>query len=71
MNQNVGNADRLARFALGAVLGLVSLAILGGVISLPMVLSPVLGVLSLVLLVTATTSTCGLYSALGLTSSSA
>ncbi|ELY45653.1 YgaP family membrane protein [Natronorubrum sulfidifaciens] len=66
MKQNVGRTDQLVRLALGAVLGLASLAILGGVVSLPMVLSPVLGVFSLVFLATAVTSVCGLYSALGI-----
>jgi len=65
MNRNVGSTDRLVRIVLGAVLGAVSLAILAGSVSLPTVLSPVLGVLALVLLGTAATSTCGLYSVLG------
>ncbi len=66
MNQNVGETDRLVRFALGAVCGLISLAILGGVISTAMVYSLILGVIALVLLGTAATSMCGLYSALGI-----
>lgn len=65
MNRNVGSTDRLVRIALGAVLGAVSLAVLAGSVPLPTVLSPVLGVLALVLLVTGATSTCGLYSVLG------
>ncbi|SIR92762.1 YgaP family membrane protein [Natronorubrum thiooxidans] len=66
MEHNVGKTDQLVRIALGAILGLVSLAILGGVISTTMVLAPILGVVSLVLLATGLTSTCGLYSALGI-----
>jgi hypothetical protein len=65
MAKNVGDTDRLARIALGATLGIASLAILAGTVDVAVVLSPVLGVLSLILLVTGLTSTCGLYSALG------
>lgn len=65
MEANVGATDRQLRTALGAILGTVSLAVLGGVTGLPSVLSPVLGVLSAVLLGTAATGTCGLYTALG------
>jgi len=66
MAKNVGGTDKLVRIALGAVLGLASLAILGNVVDAAPVLSPVLGVLALILLVTGATSTCGLYSALGI-----
>jgi len=66
MAKNVGDTDRLARIVLGAVLGTVSLAILGGAIEAAPVISAVLGVLALILLVTGATSTCGLYSALGI-----
>lgn len=65
MEQNVGTTDRRVRTAVGAVLGIVSLGILGGAVALPSVLSLVLGLLALVLLGTAATGTCGLYSALG------
>jgi hypothetical protein len=66
MERNVGDTDRLARIVLGAVLGLASLAILGDALGgVPAILSPVLGVVALVLLVTGATSTCGLYSLLG------
>ncbi len=66
MEQNVGATDRLVRTGVGAVAGLVSLAILAGVVSAPSVLSPVLGVLALAALGTAATSSCGLYSVLGI-----
>jgi hypothetical protein len=65
MIQNVGTTDRQLRTALGAVLGIASLATLAEVIALPSILSPVLGVLALVMLGTAATGTCGLYSLIG------
>jgi hypothetical protein len=65
MSKNVGATDRQLRTLLGAVLGLGSFAILGGMLSLPMLLAPVLGFVSLVMLGTAATQTCGLYSVLG------
>ncbi len=71
MEVNVGTTDRQLRTALGAVLGTVSLAVLAGVTSLPSLLAPVFGVLSLVLLGTAATGTCGLYALLGVDTCSA
>ncbi len=65
MAQNVGATDRQLRTALGALAGTGSLAILAEVVSLPEVLSPVLGVVALVMLVTAATGSCGVYSLLG------
>jgi hypothetical protein len=65
MDENVGATDRQLRTALGAVLGIASLAILAEVIAFPSVLSPILGVLALVMLGTAATGTCGLYSLIG------
>lgn len=65
MDENVGATDRQLRTALGAVLGIASLAILAEVIALPSVFSPILGVLALVMLGTAATGTCGLYSLIG------
>ena len=66
MEQNVGQTDKLARIAIGALLGIASLAILGDYVSANEILSPILGVASLVLLATGATGTCGLYSALGI-----
>jgi hypothetical protein len=66
METNVGRADSIARVGLGAVLGLVSLLILGGTVGGPTILAPVLGLAAVILLVTGLTSTCGLYSALGI-----
>lgn len=65
MAQNVGSMDRRLRTAIGAVAGIVSLAILAGTLELPEVASPVLGVVAIIMLVTAATGTCGLYSLLG------
>jgi|AntRauTorcE11897_2_1112592.scaffolds.fasta_scaffold00014_111 hypothetical protein len=65
MNQNVGLTDKRARTVLGAVLGIGSLATLAGAVSLPALAAPVLGVVALILLVTAATGTCPLYSLLG------
>jgi hypothetical protein len=65
MAQNVGATDRQVRTVLGAVTGAASLAVLGNVVSLPSILSPVLGVVALIMLGTAATGTCGLYSLLG------
>jgi len=65
MEQNVGKVDRLVRIVLGAGTGAASLAILSGMVAAPPVLSLALGVVALIALSTAATSTCGLYSVLG------
>lgn len=65
MEKNVGATDKAVRIGVGALAGLVSLAILLDTLSLPEVLSPVLGVAAVVLLVTAFTGFCGLYAVLG------
>lgn len=65
MEENVGGNDRLVRILLGAVFGLVSLGILGGYVQAQMILSPILGVLSLALLVTAYTRQCKFNEMLG------
>lgn len=66
METNVGLMDQKVRIALGAILGLVSLGILGNYIPGPEIASPVLGIVSLVLLATGYFRTCALYSALGM-----
>jgi len=66
MEQNVGATDRLVRTVIGAGTGAASLAILAGIVSAPSVLSLVLGVVAILALGTAATSTCGLYSMLGI-----
>lgn len=68
MEQNVGVTDQNARTAVGALAGLGSLGILGGALSLPAVLSPVLGVVAIMMLVTATVGTCPIYSLFGVDS---
>ena len=65
MKQNVGATDRQLRTLLGAVAGAGSLATLADAVSLPQIAAPVLGVIALVMLGTAMTGTCGLYSLLG------
>ena len=65
MNQNVGSADKLVRTAIGAVFGAASLATLAGAVPLPALAAPVLGVASLLMLGTAASGTCLLYSLLG------
>ena len=66
MERNVGSTDKLVRVLLGAVAGVVSLAVLANAVSLPTVLAPVLGVAAVILLVTGLTEFCGLYKLLGL-----
>ncbi|QGN06565.1 DUF2892 domain-containing protein [Halorhabdus sp. CBA1104] len=66
MEQNVGTTDRQVRTLLGALAGAVSLAILAKVVSLPAILSPILGVVALMMLGTAATGSCGMYSLLGM-----
>jgi hypothetical protein len=65
MANNVGSMDRKLRTAVGAIAGLLSLAILANALSLPEIASPVLGVVAAMMLVTAATGTCGVYSLLG------
>jgi len=71
MSQNVGSTDKLVRTALGAVLGIASLGTLAGAVPLPTLAAPVLGVVSLVMLGTAASGTCLLYSLLGVDTCSA
>ncbi|CCQ37217.1 DUF2892 family protein [Natronomonas moolapensis 8.8.11] len=65
MDQNVGSMDKKLRTLTGAVAGAVSLAVLAGAVPLPTVLSPALGVVAIMMLGTALTGTCGVYSLLG------
>ncbi|ESS10332.1 MAG: protein of unknown function (DUF2892) [uncultured archaeon A07HR60] len=58
------------RTAIGAIVGIVSLTILAGTISLPMILSPVLGLISAISLATAVVGTCPMYALLGVSSRS-
>jgi len=66
MEQNVGSLDKNVRIAIGAIAGIVSLAILSGQVDLPEIASPVLGIVAVMMLGTALTGTCGLYSVLGI-----
>lgn len=68
MNRNVGSGDKRLRTAVGAVAGTTSIAALAGAVSLPAVLSPVLGLVAIMMLVTATVGTCPIYSMLGVDS---
>lgn len=65
MDVTVGHTDKLARITVGAVAGVLSIAILAGSVSLPTVLSPVLGLAAAILLVTGYTGLCPFYSLLG------
>lgn len=79
MERNVGDLDRNIRIVLGAFSGVLSLTVLAqhnfvsqlpsaatGLTSLPEITSPILGVVSVVLLATAFTEKCGLYSVIGI-----
>jgi ammonia channel protein AmtB len=70
MEQNVGSSDKLLRTAFGAIAGIVSLAILANFVSAPAALSPVLGLVAIIMLVTGTMGTCPIYSLLGVNSCS-
>jgi hypothetical protein len=65
MDVNVGQTDKTVRIVIGALAGGASLATLAGTAPLPSLAAPVLGVAALILLVTAYTGFCGLYSVLG------
>mgnify|MGYP000426728077 CR=1 FL=1 len=71
MEDNVGKIDKYLRIITGAIMGTVSLLVLGqvttipAIASLPSILSPILGVISLILLATALTKKCGLYTLIG------
>ncbi len=70
MNQNVGSTDGVLRTVAGAVAGVVSIAVLVETLSLPTVLSPVLGAIAIVMLTTAAVGTCPVYSVFGIDSCS-
>ena len=63
---NVGATDAKVRTIIGAIAGLVSLAILAGQLGGPAILSPVLGLVALIMLGTAATNSCPVYSILGM-----
>ena len=70
MDTNVGSIDQKLRTAGGAILGVLSIATLVGTVPLPSILSPVLGLISLVMIATATMGMCPIYSVLGVSSRS-
>lgn len=65
MNKNVGATDKRVRTVVGAAAGAVSLGTLAGVVPLPALAAPFLGIVAIAMLATAVTGTCGLYSLLG------
>lgn len=65
MERNVGATDRQLRTVFGAVSGALSLAVLANMVSAPALLSPVLGLVAVIMLGTAATGTCGVYSLIG------
>jgi hypothetical protein len=66
MDVNVGSTDKSMRTLIGAIAGVVSLAILAGQLDAPALASPVLGVVALIMLGTAATRSCPVYSVLGM-----
>ena len=66
MDTNVGATDQSVRTIIGAVAGGASLAILFGLLGGPAILSPVLGLVAIIMLGTAATNSCPLYSVLGM-----
>lgn len=65
MDTNVGSTDKLVRIAVGAVAGIVSLAGLAQVMELQGIVSLALGIVAILMLGTAFTSRCAVYSLLG------
>lgn len=65
METNVGSTDRLVRALVGAVVGLVGLAALAGVVDLATVVALIAVVVGVVMVGTALTQTCLVYSLLG------
>ncbi|WP_321168737.1 YgaP family membrane protein [Halorubrum alkaliphilum] len=70
VNKNVGPTDQRVRTAIGAVSGVTAIATLLGAVPLPPAVSPVLGVVALLLLGTASVRNCPAYSLLGVDSCS-
>ena len=66
MEVNVSATDKSVRTLIGAIAGVLSLAILAGQLAAPAIASPVLGVVALIMLGTAATRSCPVYSVLGM-----
>jgi len=65
METNVGSTDRLVRIVVGALAGIVSLAGLAQVVELQGAVSLLLGIVAVLMLGTAFTNRCAVYSLLG------
>lgn len=65
METNVGSTDKLVRIAVGAIAGFVSLAGLAQIVELQGVVSLLLGIVAILMLGTAFTNKCAVYSLLG------
>jgi len=66
MDINVGATDKSVRTIIGAIAGVLSLAILAGQLAIPVLASPILGIVALMMLGTAATGSCPVYSVLGM-----
>lgn len=66
MARNVGATDGKVRIGVGAIAGIISLAVLAGALSLPPLTAPVLGLAAVILIGTGVTGFCPLYSVLGM-----
>jgi len=65
METNVGSSDKLVRIVVGALAGIVSLAGLAQVVELQGVVSLLLGIVAILMLGTAFTNKCAVYSLFG------
>ena len=66
MEVNVGATDKSVRTLISAIARVLFLAILAGQLAAPALASPVLGVVALIMLGTAATRSCPVYSVLGM-----
>lgn len=66
MDINVGATDKSVRTIIGAIAGVLSLAILAGQLAVPVLASPILGIVALMMLGTAAAGSCPVYSVLGM-----
>ena len=66
METNVGSTDKLVRIVIGALAGAISLATLAEAVALPSVAALALGVVAVLMLGTAFTNRCAVYSVLGM-----
>lgn len=64
MNNNIGDADRIIRTALGGLSGIMALFGLFYA-EIPTVIAPLFGLISIILIVTAYVKFCGLYKIIG------